>query len=205
MSYFFVFNQRRHFPAATQRNMLLLHMFVVVGTLLRSTRAASNLQNIAINKPTNQSSTFSSHYRSDHAVDGNRNPFSSEGSCSSSTTDGSDLRPYWFVSLEDECSVDEVVVYNRRDCCSDRLTGIKVYLGKNAPVTWASDLNKEVFCGERTQSTDGVSKVTISCDNKKGRFVSILKPTPILTLCELEIFGKCSAGELFPVLYFFGD
>ena len=128
-------------------------------------------------------------------MDGIRNGNVYAGSCTHTDDSGKDVRPYWFVDLEDECSVDEVVVYNRKDCCSERLTGIKVYLGKNAPVTWASDLNKEVFCGERTQSTYGVSKFAISCNNKNGRFVSILKPTDSLVLCEVEIFGKCSAGE----------
>ena len=32
----------------------------------------------------------------------------------------------WKLILVDEVHVDHVVVYNRRDCCSDRIDGVKV-------------------------------------------------------------------------------
>lgn len=69
-------------------------------------------ENLALNKPTRQSSTFNSSSRSENAVDGNRNPlFDANGNCA--LTDLEDPS-WWRVDLgTDYVPVSDVFIVNR--------------------------------------------------------------------------------------------
>lgn len=66
-------------------------------------------------KPTYQSSTQSGGY-SNRAVDGRMDLDYDHGSC---THTKKEANPWWSVDLQAEKSIRYVVLYNRRDCCSE--------------------------------------------------------------------------------------
>ena len=68
--------------------------------------------------------------------------------------------------------VSKVVIYNRQDCCSDRLKGAKVWVG-------------DQLCGEIMAPS---SFNVIDCEGKLGGIVSVSQDTQFLTLCEVEVY-----------------
>merc|ERR1712048_883604 len=42
--------------------------------------------------------------------------------------------PWWYVDLEENIAVKTVRIYNRRDCCSNRLDNAEVYVVDKANV-----------------------------------------------------------------------
>lgn len=81
--------------------------------------------NIARGRPTLQSSTAYNGISS-RAVDGTTNSDWSAASCTHTQTESS---PWWRVDLEQTIAVGEVTVYNRGDCCGDRLSEFEVRVG----------------------------------------------------------------------------
>ncbi|XP_072023131.1 uncharacterized protein [Amphiura filiformis] len=75
-----------------------------------------------IGKPTSQSSTHASQGTSDHAVDGNTNGYYFSESCTH-TAFNNVGNPWWAVDMQQDECVDKVVLYNRADCCEERLEG----------------------------------------------------------------------------------
>ena len=76
--------------------------------------------NIALYKPAYQSSTYTGSVTctADRAVDGNRDPFFSDGSCAS-TDATTDTNPWWAVDLSSAVYIKTVTVFDRGDtyCC----------------------------------------------------------------------------------------
>ena len=92
---------------------------------------AAKFENVALNRPTEQSSTLGQYYgKSAHAVDGNSNNRIYGASC---TRTNNEANPWWRVDLEQERNVFEVKVVNRGDCCGSYLTGFQVRIGELIP------------------------------------------------------------------------
>jgi len=120
---------------------------------------------------------------SERAVDGNTNGNYGAGSC---THTENQANAWWTVDLQATYTVDKVVVYNRVDCCSDRL--------RNTDVSIDGQL-----CGTISQEA---TVNTINCGNKLGRIVKVtLKGSNFLTLCEVEVWGSTSAACVVEVDY----
>ena len=79
--------------------------------------------NIALFKPTSESSTYSG--SANNAVDGNRSPYINK--CTHTRADNN---PWWRVDLERVEPVAEVNIVNRGDCCGDRLNGAEIRVGR---------------------------------------------------------------------------
>jgi len=81
--------------------------------------------------------------------------------------------------------VQEVSLWNRFDCCSDRLKGFEVR------VTDKKDYKSGAKCGDRR--FDAKKKkmspgVVVKCDGYQGRYVYVVLPhNRPLTLCEVEL------------------
>jgi len=92
--------------------------------------------NIALNKPTSQSSTaYSGHsYR---AVDGNISGIWSHGSV---THTYSSANNWWQVDLEAPYNINHINIYGRTDCCSERNRGLTVSIIHGGNVTWSYTL-----------------------------------------------------------------
>ena len=80
--------------------------------------------NIALFKPTNQSSTLNVYYAS-NAVDGEKGLHYTER-----THTYEETSPWWRVDLGRVEPVAEVNILNRGDCCGDRLNGAEMRVGR---------------------------------------------------------------------------
>ena len=139
----------------------------------------SPLNNIALKKPTSQSSTAYGGISS-RAVDGNTNGYWSN---SSVTHTHSESNPTWSVHLMSQYAINQVKVYNRRDCCSNRLTGFKIIIWNGLP---------GVQAWTYTQSENIPEAVTsIDIPNVRGDRVEIMVPrnSAVLSLAEVEVYG----------------
>jgi len=135
-------------------------------------------ENIAAGKATEQSSLHD-FGTSDKAVDGNTSGNWNDQTCTHSA--GGELNNWWKVNLDGNFAIDHVTVYNRQDCCSDRLNGAMVYAG-------------DVYCGTINVES-GRTRYIVLCDGVVADFVEIRQPYDVLTLCEVEVYGEASDEE----------
>ncbi|KAI8501946.1 hypothetical protein Bbelb_203580 [Branchiostoma belcheri] len=141
----------------------------------------SSCVNLALGKPTAQSSTEHGGVPQ-RAVDGNTNgDFHGRGSCTHTNNQG---RPWWHVDLGRSQAIGSVVVFNRQDCCPERLNNFRVYVGDSPTVT------SNPQCGGNHAVTSGQQNITVDCGGRSGRYVGISLPTyEYLTLCEVLVYG----------------
>jgi len=116
------------------------------------------------------------------AIDGNTRQDWGGSSCTHTMNWG---HPWWNVEFEGGAkSVSQVKVWNRSDCCQNRLSGAAVYV-KNI----GDDHQK---CGHLSSSQ---SVQTVDCKGLTGTSLSInLEKTDYLTLCEVQAFGHTPYG-----------
>jgi len=125
--------------------------------------------------PVKQSSTAASG-DAKRAIDGNNDGNYGRRSC---THTSAEKPAWWRIDLMKDYLVNNVRVWNRSDCCQNRLHNFEVQIGKNDAV------NKNRRCpGQHPQSRS----VTVPCGNRRGRFVYVVASgKKALTLCEVEI------------------
>ena len=117
------------------------------------------------------------------AVDGNTNTRYNGNSC---THTHKDAGSWWKVDLQTEAVISKVKVWNRSDCCSNRLRGFEVRVGNAG--TW----QHAAKCGNK--HTIGGSGY-IDCTGKAGRNVFVVQTrADVLTLCEVKVYGFKAAG-----------
>ncbi|MCB4746363.1 MAG: ricin-type beta-trefoil lectin domain protein [Sulfurovum sp.] len=157
-----------------------------------------NLTNIAFNKPTQQSSTHHHdfHPSSMKAVDGN---IDGNFNAKSTTHTNRDNHAWWQVDLQRHYTIDKIKIYNRTDCCSDRLNNAKVFISDipfgNDSLQGAQD--KAKWSGSITQAQ---SINTLDVNNTEGRYVRVqLEGRNYLSLAEVQVFGKKAANILHSV------
>ncbi|MEM6633671.1 MAG: discoidin domain-containing protein, partial [Bacteroidota bacterium] len=142
------------------------------------------ISNLALNKPTRQSSTGYSGV-SARAVDGNRNGVYGGASV---THTNNENQPWWEVDLEASQLVTNILLYNRTDCCTNRLTDFYV-LTSETPFT-SDDLTTILNQpGVSTQFYGGSAGAeTILSVNQTARYIRIqLQNRGILSLAEVEL------------------
>ncbi len=144
-----------------------------------STNPPATSDNIALNKPATQSSTRFNGVAS-RAVDGNAN--------GNSFTHTDLEQGWWRVDLLDEYDINRINVFNRTNCCSDRLIGARVYVGNIE----SSNPNDYTFVG----ALNANAQINYTNLNVSGRYVLIDRNnTNWLSLAEVQVFGKLAANE----------
>eukprot|EP00808_Paulinella_micropora_P009603 g9125.t1 len=143
---------------------------------------------LARNKPTNQSTdqtqlgwtAFSS-----LAVDGNNDTNFNRMSCSCTLQGAS----WWRVDLGRTARVNYVEVWNRGDCCPERLNGYQVWVG-DTDTSPGQPFNKEGMtqCSQGPNVPAGGTGRT-ECNGFSGRYVFITVANSILSLCEVKVYG----------------
>ncbi|XP_042187630.1 fucolectin-like [Callorhinchus milii] len=129
--------------------------------------------------------------KAERAIDGNRNGFYHNNSCSHTNTDP---MPWWQVDLLHCEQIISVKLYNRIDCCSKRLLGAQVRVG----ISSSNNGNNNSLCGTVGAAAVGATE-TINCRGMLGRYVNILLPRKgILTLCEVEVYVLRPAALINP-------
>jgi len=144
---------------------------------------------LALGKRAAQSSTALG-ATADRAVDGNTSGNWGDGSL---THTNAEAQPWWQVDLQTVQSIQTIQVWNRTDCCSDRLSAFYVFV---SDVPFASSdltttLNQSGVSGFYT-SGQGGSPTTVTV-NRTGRYVRIqLTGSNYLSLAEVQVWSSSS-------------
>ncbi|CAH1781229.1 unnamed protein product [Owenia fusiformis] len=162
-----------------------------------------NNQNIAVNRPTYQSTTYEYFQlsKSGNAVDGNTDGDYMKGSCTA-TAEDTNVKPWWVIDLGKSYTLLQIVVWNRMDDVSYRLHDFAIEVdcefdGSNTDSpSWSRTY---LYTG-----TPESNPTTISLPQPSvGRFVKVQNAVisksedsndDLLTLCEVEVYVE-SADE----------
>jgi F5/8 type C domain len=147
--------------------------------------AAAAPVNLALGKPATQSSDLGDGTgTAAKAVDGNTDGNFFSGSV---THTKQDAQAWWQVDLGSPQAVQSVEVWNRTECCSERLSNFNVLL---------LDSNQVVVTSAHVEGEAGrPTTVTLS---GTGRYLKVqLVGTNYLSLAEVRVFGPGDAGDEF--------
>ncbi|WP_421796104.1 discoidin domain-containing protein [Haliscomenobacter sp.] len=145
--------------------------------------------NLALGKPARQSSVFDFSF-ANRANDGDISGRSDAGSISHTEADN---QTYWEVDLGKNYLIDQVKLFNRTDCCQDRLNNFNIWV---TPYIKEDVTSKIGAFAENEKKFDGPSK--IFTNKKVGRYVRVeLNDRNYLNLAEVQVFGS-DIGELTP-------
>ncbi|XP_062595638.1 fucolectin-like [Saccostrea cucullata] len=140
-------------------------------------RLPRNLKNVAYGKFARQSSTYH-HIPASYAVNGVFTDF---------THTKLEKNPWIRIDLGRNYTVHEVEVFNRRDCCPERLHDVDIRVG--------NDLHAMHLCGHFTgPSTRGGERIAVFCPyNTFGRYVEIQIVegwNNYLSVAEVIVWGR---------------
>ncbi|XP_048244592.1 fucolectin-1-like [Haliotis rufescens] len=145
--------------------------------------------NLALKKPAWMSSVNSLREIAANAVDGSHGTDIRDGVCSH--TNFGDMSPWFVVDLLGQYSVHNVTIYNRGDCCGERLHDFVIQVYVRNPSRCPSAAFS--ICKNYTGTFGSMGN--IACDAPVfGRFIRLWKPkirgkADVLNFCELEVYG----------------
>ena len=118
------------------------------------------------------------------AIDGNTNGNFNSNSVTHTNTES---MPWWQVQLPASRDIDSIVLFNRTDCCANRLDNFRVSVWQGDPNVGGS---VEVF-GRDYSISGGVSgSLTVDTPLVKGNYVRVqLADTDPLSLAEVRVFA----------------
>ena len=144
--------------------------------------------NLALNKPASQSSTAYGSSAS-RAVDGN-----TDGSwfASSVTHTNSEYRPWWEVDLDSVQNIGSIKLFNRTDCCSDRLSDFYVFVSDTSFGTNTDLSAMSSAANWSTYHSGGLSGDSLELSvNASGRYVRVqLSGSNPLSLAEVQVISS---------------
>ncbi|CAH1239028.1 SSC5D [Branchiostoma lanceolatum] len=144
--------------------------------------------NVALDTTSFQTSISSGGVAS-RAVDGNTDTNWVAGSC---THTAEEANPSWRVDLGQSYVIDRVVIFNRRDCCSERISPFNIHIG------YSDQVSANTKCGGDHQFAVNQPSMSVACRGLRGRYVGVRLPGPsrILTLCEVQVFATPASIRL---------
>jgi YVTN family beta-propeller protein len=146
-------------------------------------------RNVARGRPATQSSTYSAGADAARATDGNVDGAWSVGSVAHTL---SEANPWWEVDLGSSYALNAIRLWNRTDCCGERLANA-VVLVSDAPMqgrTLAQLLADTRVWRSTVAGMPG--RVTlVDANGTRGRYVRVqLNSTDFLQLAEVEVHGQ---------------
>ena len=149
------------------------------------------VSNLAQGKPATQSSTYTADYIASRAADGN-----TDGNYWSKSINHTNFEtnPWWQVDLGGAATITSITLWNRTDCCSDRLTNFFVFVA-NYDMTGKGfgDLVVDNTVWRYSLGTTAPTTLNIPV-NTTGRYVRVqLAGTNALHLAEVQVFGTPSS------------
>lgn len=145
--------------------------------------------NLARGKRATQSSTGYGG-TADRAVDGNTNGDYFAGSMTH-TEEANLPQPWWQVDLGRPAQIDHLILWNRKDCCSQRLASFWVFVSDSPfPGGDASALlrNNRIWHYEFSGTAGPQTRIAVG---KQGRYIRVqLSSREPLSLAEVEVFGR---------------
>ncbi len=144
--------------------------------------------NLAIGKTVSQSSTYQNNndFNAQRAIDGNTNIF---------THTNNDANAWWEIDLGSLSQITNIQVFNRADCCQNRLQRFHVLVSNNAFTS--KNLNQTINqsgVGNFFTAGEAASPTNINI-NRRGRYVRVqLAGTNFLHIGEVRINGTANTG-----------
>jgi hypothetical protein len=167
---------------------------VALATLMLAVQSPLAAQNIAEGQLTGQSSTYPLG-ESWRAVDGNRNGNWTGDATNSIAHTNFDQNAWWYVDLGSFFDITRIDIWNRTDCCSDRLFPFRVVIQDvfNAALTSGNDL------WSADMAVPAGSPLIFNPGGVSGRFVKVqLLRAEYLQLAEVEVLGTPTGSAVVP-------
>jgi len=155
--------------------------------------SAHRQTNLALGGKATQSSTWGGlpTATADKAIDGNLDGVFSNGSV---THTGLEANPWWQVDLGASYAISDIEVYNRSDCCQERLDGAQIVISNTPFDTSLSPAERAKRPGVTTLSplSSGASARYQKVD-RAGRYVMIqAEGWRLFSLAEVRVLGTAS-------------
>ncbi|WP_299253021.1 carbohydrate-binding protein [uncultured Aquimarina sp.] len=135
--------------------------------------------NLALSGTATQSSTNQVHGgAAPRAIDNNTNGRWSEDSVTHTETE---TNPWWQVDLESSYNIDEIIVFNRTDCCANRLSNYTVsVINSNGDTTFSKSF---------TSAPD--PSITVNAEGATGKIIKVqINGTGVLSMAEVQVYGE---------------
>ncbi|KAI8490321.1 hypothetical protein Bbelb_320590 [Branchiostoma belcheri] len=120
------------------------------------------------------------------AVDGNIASNHHHGSCTHTKHWPGEENASWWVDLGQPYTIGRVRIFNRMDCCQERLNPFNIHIGDSAQVS------ENPRCGGHGDHVIDEKRpsILVSCQGMKGRYVGVRLPgyRRIVSLCEVQVF-----------------
>jgi YVTN family beta-propeller protein len=144
--------------------------------------------NLAPGKPATQSSTYEAAVAS-RAVDGNT--LGTYGGGSLTHTASNTAQDWWQVDLGRSNRIDSLTLWNRTDCCADRLSNFVVFVSATDMAGRSLDqLRADPAVASRQVGASNIASTIGIPVGANGRFVRVqLKGQGYLSLAEVQVFG----------------
>lgn len=145
--------------------------------------------NVALNKPVTQSSSNTQPDNAGRANDGNTDGDYFNNSVSH-TRQGIDN--WWQVDLGAEYDISNVKIFNRTDCCGERLSNYHLFIS-NTPITGNTVAEVQAIPGiidlQQVEQADRPSTIEVG---RRGRYVRIQLRHDVnqLAIAEVQVFEK---------------
>jgi len=141
------------------------------------------LRNLAFAMPTQQSSTYSNGYAW-KANDGSTHGIFLDTSVTH-TSENSNYGAWWQVDLGNTKRIQQIRIFNRTDCCKERLTHYQVSIIDN------SDSEITTYQRRLNNYPNPKQVIDFGIQNVTGRYVKIqLTSNNILSLAEVQVLGS---------------
>ena len=153
--------------------------------------ALGGVFDVAMNKAATQSSTLvPGQTNATNAVDGNTDGNYGDGSLSHTNDDAN---AWWQVDLGASATIGSIVIWNRTDCCGNRLSDYWVFvsdtpfLSTDTPGT----LQSRAHTWSSHQTVQPNPSATVIIPGAEGRYVRVqLTGTNYLSLAEVQVLGS---------------
>lgn len=158
----------------------------IICCFLFSSFMISAQTNLALGKSATQ---FSPQNDAGKAVDGNTDGNYNNGSV---THTNQGANPWWEVDLEDVYDVTTIKLYNRTDCCKERLKNFTILISETP---FGSDYANNVGVAF-ARNVPYFRETRTLTGNKRGRYVRVFinGNNKILSLAEVEVYGTPSVN-----------
>jgi hypothetical protein len=139
--------------------------------------------NLAFGKPATQSSNYyeTDRYQAPQAVNGDtRGVWYTNSITHTKYEQGA----WWQVDLGNQKNIKKIVIYNRTDCCADRLSNYQVSISNKA------DFSTHIYQQDFHVSPNPKKIIQLDASGKQGRYVRIqLLDKDYLSLAEVQVMG----------------
>jgi uncharacterized protein YkwD len=147
-------------------------------------------QDLALSKTAAQSSTYIPGITdASKGVDGITDGAFADGSL---THTNFDANAWWQVDLGASATVNSIVVWNRTDCCGNRLSDYWVFVSNTpfSPTDTPTTLQNRAGTWSSHQTLEPSPSATITVPQALGRYIRVqLSDSNYLSLAEVQVFG----------------